>query len=362
MEIVVEDFWKNKKVFLTGHTGFKGSWLSLWLINMGAQVTGYSLEPSTVPSLFNDLDISKEMNSIIGDIRDFNKLKDALLISKAEIVIHMAAQPLVRYSYEHPIETYSTNVMGTLNLFEAVKLSSSVRSIVNVTTDKCYENKEVLRGYKETDSLGGYDPYSNSKACSELVTSCYQQSFFGPKNKSQVNLASARAGNVIGGGDWSLDRLVPDIMRSIVENTPVNIRNPRAVRPWQHVLEPLCGYLKLAQKLYDSSEFISSYNFGPEESDAKEVEIVVDKLVKLWGDGASYGVQVDPNAKHEAGLLILDCTKSREFLNWTPKWNLESALLKIVEWNKDYFSGKRNVRETSLRQINEYLIAESEVK
>ena len=265
-------FWRNKKVFLTGHTGFKGAWLSLWLQHLGAEVTGFALKPPSNPSFYDVTDISKNMVSIEGDVRDFNALKEALVNSNAEIVFHLAAQSLVRLSYENPIETYSTNIMGTVNLLEAVRNCSSVRSVVNITTDKCYENKEWLWSYRENEPLGGYDPYSSSKACSELVTSSFTNSFFNPKSYEihGVAIATARAGNVIGGGDWSKDRLIPDILNSVINKQPVKLRNPRSVRPWQHVLEPLDGYLKLAQKLYEAGgEYSSAWNFGPKEEDAK---------------------------------------------------------------------------------------------
>ncbi|WP_413287834.1 CDP-glucose 4,6-dehydratase [Bdellovibrio sp. HCB337] len=348
MASVVSSFWKNKKVFLTGHTGFKGSWMSLWLHKMGAQVTGYALQPPTNPSLFEAAGIASLIQSHIGDIRDFENLKKVLSDAKPDIIIHMAAQPLVRYSYSNPIETYMTNVMGTVYLLEAAKAVPSIRAIVNVTTDKCYENKEWHWGYRENEALGGYDPYSSSKACSELVTSAYRQSF-------KIAVASARAGNVIGGGDWAEDRLIPDIIKSFSKNESVKVRNPNSIRPWQHVLEPLCGYLVLAQKLFEQgADYAQAFNFGPTESDAREVEWIVKKMVGMWGGDAAYTLTKDPNAVHEATYLKLDHSKARTLLQWEPRWGLEKTLESIVTWSKAYASNKTQCREVTLRQIEEY--------
>jgi len=355
MALVVESFWKNKKVFLTGHTGFKGSWLSLWLTKMGADVTGFALKPPTNPSLFDDAKIHEIIRSHIGDIRDVESLKQALVSSKAEIVIHMAAQPLVRYSYANPIETYMTNVMGTVHLFEAVKAAGSVRAVVNVTSDKCYENKEWDWGYREDEPMGGFDPYSNSKGCSELVTASYRQSFFGSKNKNSVSLGSGRAGNVIGGGDWALDRLIPDIVRALGKGEPVKIRNPKSIRPWQHVLEPLSGYLVLAQQLFENGDKVSQgFNFGPDDSDAKEVLWIVQQMTAKWGPKATYKIVEDANAVHEAHYLKLDCSKAKAVLGWTPRWNLEKTIDSIIDWNQNYLESPSRSRDLTLGQIERY--------
>lgn len=355
MEGVVRQFWKDKKVLLTGHTGFKGSWLSLWLHELGAEVFGYALEAPTSPSLFEEAKISELINSKIADIRDFDQLKKYVEETQPEIVIHMAAQPLVRYSYSHPVETYMTNVMGTVHLLESLKKVSTVRAVVNVTTDKCYENKEWSWGYRESEPLGGYDPYSNSKGCSELVTSSYRNSFFGKRNKSLVSLASARAGNVIGGGDWALDRLIPDMVRAISKGEPALIRNPQAIRPWQHVLEPLRGYLILAQALHEKGDqFAQAFNFGPEDSDAKPVDWIAQNITKQWGNTASFKLAKDINALHEANFLKLDCSKAKALLNWYPKMNLDKAIEMIVEWNKDYLQNPSSAREITLKQIRDF--------
>lgn len=349
------DFWKHKKVFITGHTGFKGSWLCLWLHRLGADVAGYALDPPTDPSLFELCRIREFVQSTIADVRDGEALKKALRAAQPEIVIHMAAQPLVRDSYKMPMETYAINVMGTVNLFEAVRATRSVRAVVNVTTDKCYENKEWVWGYRENEPLGGYDPYSNSKACSELVTSSYRSSYFNPKDHSAhgVGVASARAGNVIGGGDWATDRLIPDCIRAILKKEKVIIRNPRAIRPWQHVLEPLAGYLLLAQKLYeDGPRYSEAWNFGPDDSDAKPVEWLVKELCAKWGNNASYTLDTGEHP-HEAHYLKLDCSKAKTTLGWRPKWNLVKAIDSIVEWTKAY-AGKRNVADVCMKQIAAY--------
>lgn len=348
-------FWQGKKVLVTGHTGFKGSWLSLWLQTMGAEVTGYALAPPTNPSLFDVAEVGSGMFSILGDIRDLGKLQAVFAEHKPEIVIHMAAQPLVRYSYANPIETYSTNVMGTVNLLEAARLNNSVRAIVNVTSDKCYENREWAWGYRENEPMGGYDPYSNSKGCSELVTATYRNSYFHPDNYKDhgVALASGRAGNVIGGGDWAEDRLIPDIMRAITQGQPVNIRNPHAIRPWQHVLEPLSGYLLLAQKLYEQgSVYGEGWNFGPSDEDAKPVQWIVERLTESWSEGASW-VLDEGDHPHEAHYLKLDCSKAKARLDWQPRWRLDETLGKIVTWHKAY-QGNGNMCEITLKQIAEY--------
>ncbi len=350
-----QDFWRGKRVLMTGHTGFKGSWLSLWLQSMGAQVVGYALAPPTNPSLFEVAEVGKGMTSIIGDIRDLEKLRSVFAEHKPEIVFHMAAQPLVRYSYIEPVETYSTNVMGTVNLLEAVRSTGSVKAVVNVTSDKCYENREWVWGYRENEAMGGYDPYSSSKGCAELVASAYRNSYFHPDKYHQhgVAIASARAGNVIGGGDWAGDRLIPDILRAITEGKPVNIRNPHAIRPWQHVLEPLSGYLQLAQKLYEEgAAYAEGWNFGPNDEDAKPVQWIVEKLTNAWGEGASW-VLDGGDHPHEAHYLKLDCSKAKERLDWHPRWHLEETLSAIIDWHRAHRDGK-DTRALSLSQIQQY--------
>jgi CDP-glucose 4,6-dehydratase len=348
------EFWKNKSVFLTGHTGFKGGWLALWLSSMGAKVTGYALAPNTIPNLFDVLAIDSLIEkSHIADIRDLATLQKAMSEAKPDIVIHMAAQPLVRYSYANPVETYATNVMGTVHTLESTRAIESVRATVVVTTDKCYENREREAGYREDEAMGGFDPYSSSKGCAELVSSAYRQSYF---SKSANRLASARSGNVIGGGDWSHDRLIPDAIKAFEANQVLMIRNPFATRPWQHVLEPLSGYLVLAQALYErGAAFASAWNFGPRDEDNRSVKEVIDLLISNWGDSAGWEKE-GSEQPHEANLLKLDCSKARSQLDWAPKWNLEIAVQKIVEWQKAY-QQKQNMREVSLAQINQYMDA-----
>lgn len=350
-----KQFWKNRRVFLSGHTGFKGGWLSLWLQQLGAEVTGYALVPPTQPNLFEIANVASGMNSIIGDVRDGNKLKHTMSEARPEVVIHMAAQPLVRYSYNNPEETYSTNVMGLVNLLEAVRATPGVKSVVNVTSDKCYENKEWHWGYRENDPMGGYDPYSNSKGCAELITACYRSTYFNPDKYSEhgVALASARAGNVIGGGDWAEDRLVPDMIRAISKGEAVEIRNPDAIRPWQHVLEPLSGYLKLAEKLHsDNTDFAEGWNFGPHDHESKTVGWAIERLTKIWGSGAKWS-QDHQQHPHEATYLKLDCSKAHSRLGWHPIWNIDFTIEKIVEWHKAYDQGA-DMRQMTLSQINSY--------
>ncbi len=352
---MIRDFWAGKKVFVTGHTGFKGSWLCLWLQHLGSEVTGYALASPTNPSLFEVAHVTLGMNSLYGDIRDGDALTHAMRTAKPEIVIHMAAQSLVRYSYAEPVDTYSTNVMGTVNLLEAVRKTDSVRVIVNVTSDKCYENREWIWGYRENEAMGGYDPYSSSKGCAELVASAYRSSYFNPQDyaKHGVALASARAGNVIGGGDWAQDRLIPDIMRAIVQGKPVNIRNPYAIRPWQHVLEPLSGYLILAQKLYEEGiVYAEGWNFGPDDEDTKPVQWIVEKLTQAWGEGASWMLDGGEHP-HEAHYLRLDCSKAKARLNWQSRWRLDETLRKIVEWHKA-LGENQNMHEITWAQISQY--------
>lgn len=347
-------FWNGKKVFLTGHTGFKGGWLSLWLASMGAEVTGFALAPNTEPSLFAAINVeSLVKKSYIADIRDLSVLRQAISDAAPDIAIHMAAQPLVRYSYMNPVETYETNVMGTVNFLESVRASESVRATLVITTDKCYENKEWLWGYRENESMGGADPYSSSKACAELVTSAYRQSYF--SRSAGINfVATARAGNVIGGGDWSEDRLIPDAIKAFESGNVLSIRNPLAIRPWQHVLEPLSGYLILAQALFQEGlGFASGWNFGPREEDARSVRDVIDLLASQWGKSANWSEDILGHP-HEALLLKLECSKARAQLGWKARWNLEIATQKVIEWHKAY-QAEKNMREISISQIQQYL-------
>lgn len=345
------NFWNGKKIFITGHTGFKGSWLCIWLSRLGAHITGYALDPPTTPSLFELARVEELIDSQIADVRDAAALADAMLLAKPEIVIHMAAQPLVRDSYKIPVETYAVNVMGTVHLLEAVRGCPSVRAVVNVTTDKCYENREWVWGYRENEPMGGFDPYSNSKGCSELITAAYRNSFFNSQHGAAV--ATARAGNVIGGGDWATDRLIPDCIGALLAGEPVCIRNPHAIRPWQHVLEPLSGYMTLAQRLYESgAEYAEGWNFGPADDDAKSVEWIVQRLCGQWGNGASYEIDTGDHP-HEAHYLKLDCSKAHMRLGWQPRWNLEKALHNIIEWVKIHDSAG-DVRNCCLEQIESY--------
>lgn len=350
-----DSFWSGRRVLLTGHTGFKGSWMSLWLQSMGAELTGYSLRAPTDPSLFEVAGVAGGMNSIEGDIRDLVHMREVVTDSRPEIVIHMAAQPLVRRSYKDPVETYSSNVMGTVNLFEAVRKADSVRAVVNITSDKCYENREWIWGYREHEPMGGYDPYSSSKGCAELVTSAYRNSFFHPDAYADhgVAVASARAGNVIGGGDWADDRLMPDIMRAIIQGRPVRLRNPNAVRPWQHVLEPLSGYLALARALCEKgSGYSEGWNFGPGDGDALSVLAVTQRLTEGWGEGAHWIID-DDDHPHEAHYLKLDSSKARSRLGWRPLWSLDDALGTIVDWYRAYHDGK-DMHKHTCKQIETY--------
>lgn len=354
--MINKEFWHKKKVFVTGHTGFKGSWLSLWLSSLGARVTGYALAPPTNPSMFELCKVDKLVRSVSGDVRDADKLMQVMQEVQPEIVIHMAAQPLVRESYINPVDTYAINVMGTVNVLETVRHCQSVKAVINVTTDKCYENKEWIWGYRENEPLGGYDPYSNSKACSELVTASYRNSFFHPSEYSNhgVAMATARAGNVIGGGDWATDRLIPDCIEALLNNKKIRIRNPYSIRPWQHVLEPLGGYLLLAEKLYaEGVSFAESWNFGPDDSDAQPVEWIVQKVCERWGGSAAYEVDAGVHP-HEANYLKLDCSKAKSHLNWSPRWNLEYTLDNIVDWVRAY-QEKADMRTICLQQIDDYV-------
>jgi len=345
-------FWQGRRVFLTGHTGFKGSWLSLWLQHLGADLTGFALAPPTTPSLFEHALVSDRMSSIEGDIRDLKIFKAALIKAKPEIVIHMAAQPLVRESYQYPTETFATNVMGTVHLFEAVRAVPSVRAVVNITTDKCYENKEWIWGYRENEAMGGYDPYSASKACAELVSSAYRTSFFQSEGH-KVAMATARAGNVIGGGDWAKDRLMTDLIAAFISGKPLLIRNPNAIRPWQHVLEPLRGYLMLAEKLFtDGSEYAEAWNFGPNDEDAKPVSWLTERLTQFWGDNAQWQMQPGDHP-HEANYLKLDISKAKTKLGWSPSMDLERALWLTAKWAQQIATGA-DARAITLQQIQTY--------
>lgn len=345
--------YKNLKILITGHTGFKGSWLTLWLNNLGANVIGYSLPPNTEPSMFNALNLSEKCTNIFGDIRDSMHLNEIFEKYKPDIVFHLAAQPLVRASYFEPVLTYETNVIGTLNVLEAARKCSSVRAFVNITTDKCYENMEKNYAYKEDDKLGGYDMYSSSKACSEILTSSYRNSFL---KEGGFLLASARAGNVIGGGDWAVDRLIPDCIRAINSDKAIEIRNPSAVRPWQHVLEPISGYLNLGEKLLtadknSAEKFTQGFNFGPEKNSVLTVGEVADKVIKYYGKGV-INLNKSDNL-HEANLLMLDINKAKEVLSWQPINNIEEAIFQTVEWYKNFYAGE-NMLDFTLNQINEY--------
>lgn len=348
--VLNRSFWRGKRVFLTGHTGFKGGWLALWLNSMGAHVHGYALPPSTNPSFFAATNLEEQLaSSTIGDVRDAILLESSLRNAEPEVVLHLAAQPLVRHSYVAPVETYAVNVMGTVNLFEAIRRTPGVKAVVNVTTDKCYENREWSKPYEESEALGGYDPYSNSKACAELVTSAYRQSFLAEQG---IALGSARAGNVIGGGDWSKDRLLPDFLRAIDSGQPLVIRYPHAIRPWQHVLEPLAGYLQLAEKLHtQNSSFAEAWNFGPEEADARPVEWLVNNLCARIPN-ACWQKEEAPQP-HEAGTLKLDSSKAKRRLEWRPRWHLDQALARTVDWHLAW-RGNQNMRAFSLQQISDY--------
>jgi CDP-glucose 4,6-dehydratase len=353
--MVDNNFWKNRKVFLTGHTGFKGSWLCLWLHSLGAAVSGYALKPPTDPSLYELCKIEQCVHSTIADVRDGRVLTQAMQDADPEIVIHMAAQPLVRESYKSPQDTYSINIMGTVNLLEAVRSCKNVRAVINVTTDKCYESREWIWGYRENDALGGFDPYSSSKACSELVTAAYRSSYFHLKAYSEygVAIASARAGNVIGGGDWAADRLIPDCIRALLRGEQIVVRNPEAIRPWQHVLEPLSGYILLAQKLIQGgASYAEAWNFGPAENDARTVEWIVKKLCEAWG--AEQGYRIDRGGHpHESLTLKLDCSKARSLLGWHPRWSVDQAIDSIAAWTRAYRE-RKDLTSICLSQIETY--------
>jgi len=349
-------FWRGKKVLITGHSGFKGSWLSLWLHSMGAEVVGLSRGVPTHPSLFELARLSEEIESVEGDIRNAELVRATVAEHRPEVVLHMAAQPLVRRAYAEPGETYETNVMGTVNVLEAVRRAGDVRAVVNVTTDKCYENREWEWGYREDDPKGGADPYSSSKACSELVTDAYRRSYF--SSAPGTALASARAGNVIGGGDWAEDRLVPDLMRAALERREVKIRNPEAIRPWQHVLNPLSGYLALAHAVWNGADEAVAFNFGPEERDNRPVWWVADKVVELWGGSLSWSREGLPQPP-ESHFLKLDSSRAHLRLGWRPPWDVREGLGRTVSWFRAYHDGE-DMREVTLAQIRDQQASEAD--
>ncbi|MBK5245419.1 MAG: CDP-glucose 4,6-dehydratase [Eubacteriaceae bacterium] len=348
--VVDLDYFKGKRIFITGHTGFKGTWLSKILINAGAEVTGYSLAPKTEPNLFTIAKIEKEMNSITGDIRDLGHLQTVINGSKPEIVFHLAAQPIVRDSYREPVYTYETNVMGTVNILEAIRHCESVESFLNVTTDKVYENKEWHWGYRENESLNGFDPYSNSKSCSELVTHSYKQSFFADH---RVAISTARAGNVIGGGDFANDRIIPDCIRAAINEEAIIVRNPHSIRPYQHVLEPLFAYIMLAKKQQEDAKYGGSYNVGPDERDCVTTGDLVSIFCQSWGEDIKWK-NCSQGGPHEANFLKLDCSKLKTIFNWKPHWEVKTAVEKTVEWTKCYLN-KSSVEECMNKQIDEYM-------
>ncbi len=347
---VTREFWSGKRVFVTGHTGFKGGWLSIWLQSLGAEVHGYALKPPTDPNMFTVAEVGKGMTgSVIADIRDADKLSSSMAAANPEIVFHLAAQPLVRYSYANPAETYAVNVMGTVHLLEAVRSAPGVKAVVNVTTDKCYENREWVWGYRENEAMGGFDPYSSSKGCSELVTAAYRQSFL---QAAGIGLASARAGNVIGGGDWATDRLVPDFLRAMDAGEIFRLRSPHAMRPWQHVLEPLSGYLLLAEQLHaEGAAVAEAWNFGPLDGDARPVKWIVERLAEM-SERVNWQIDTAPQS-HEAHYLKLDSSKAAARLGWHPRWRLQTALQRTLQWHQAWRGGQ-NMRSLTLAQIDEY--------
>lgn len=343
-------FWRDRRVLLTGHTGFKGSWMSLWLQKLGADVHGFALSPPTQPSLFESAKVAQNMSDFRGDVRDQETVLERMKLIQPDIVLHMAAQPLVRWSYQNPVETYATNVMGTVHVLEAARFCGSVKAIVNITTDKCYDNREWVWGYREDEPMGGHDPYSSSKACAELVSQAYRKSFL---KEAHIAMATARAGNVIGGGDWAHERLVPDVLRSLQNKVSVAIRNPQAIRPWQHVLEPLSGYLLLAERLYKhGQQDAEAWNFGPHDEDARPVQWVVDSLCRSWGDQANWHLQ-DVSQPHEAHFLKLDISKAQQRLNWRPRWSIGTAISRTTEWHRAWLAGQ-DTRAVCLEQISQY--------
>ncbi len=354
LENVVMDraFWQGRRVLITGHTGFKGGWLSLWLQHLGADVVGYALAPPSTPNLFAVAGVADGIKSIIGDIRNLDGLRSIVCEHRSEVVFHLAAQSLVRASYADPVETYGTNVMGTVHVLEAARASSSVKVLVNVTSDKCYDNIERVKAYCESDPVGGRDPYSSSKGCAELVTAAYRDSFFSG-SADGLALASARAGNVIGGGDWAADRLVPDFVRAVGRRQPLRVRNPNAIRPWQHVLDPLSGYLLLAERLWqDGPRHMQAWNFGPDVVDAKPVNWIVERLIALWGEGARWEIDATLHP-HEAQSLMLDSSKARARLGWRPRWTIDEAMASVVVWYKAH-RDKRPMKSVAIDQITAY--------
>ena len=344
-------FYKGKKVLVTGHTGFKGSWLCRLLLKLGAEVTGYALEPPTQPDLFQLLDVESQMHSVTGDIRDLEKLKQVFAEAQPEIVLHLAAQPIVRESYKNPVYTYETNVMGTVNILEAVRQCKSVKSFLNVTTDKVYRNNEWEWGYRETDELDGYDPYSNSKSCSELVTHSYEKAFL---KELGIAVSTARAGNVIGGGDFAADRIVPDCVRAIADGKKIAVRNPHSTRPYQHVLEPLAAYLLIAQRQYEDNRYAGYYNVGPDDCDCVTTGTLVDLFCQAWGDGAAWENRAEANAPHEANFLKLDCSKLKSTFGWKPRWHMAECMQKTVAFSKVWLSGGDIPAEMD-KEIKEFL-------
>jgi len=346
-------FWKNKKIFLTGHTGFKGAWASIWLHQMGAKVFGYSQPAPTSPSLYDSAQVRELLaGETIGDICDSARLTTAMKDFAPDMVLHMAAQPLVRYSYEQPVETYMTNVMGTVHVLEAIRQTKSIKSVLIITTDKCYENFEIDSGYEESDPMGGYDPYSSSKGCAELVVAAWRRSYFA---QSEVFIASARAGNVIGGGDWAQDRLIPDFMKHFNEGKKVLVRSPGAIRPWQHVMEPLSGYFLILEKLFTAgSHYASPWNFGPYEKEARNVEFIAERLTQLWGDGASWALDTTHSHPHEAKYLKLNIDKATQKLGWKPRLDINETLKLTCDWYKQFYQSKAKAYELTLEQIKNF--------
>ncbi len=345
------EFFRGKKILVTGHTGFKGTWLCKILINAGAKVTGYSLKPFTKPNLFELSNIENYMDSIIGDIRDLQRLKDVFEKSQPEIVIHLAAQPIVRESYRNPVYTYETNLMGTVNILECIRNSQSVKSFLNVTTDKVYKNNEWQWGYRENECLEGFDPYSNSKSCSEIITSCFKNSFLAQKN---IAVSTARAGNVLGGGDFSQDRIIPDCIRAIEENKDIIVRNPHSIRPYQHVLDAIAAYLIIVQKQFEDISFAGNYNIGPDEKDCIETGDLVDIFCSKWGKNIKWKNTYEANAPHEANFLKLDCSKMKYIFGWHPVWGIETSVEKVIEWTKIYLNSKKNIDRCMDNQIKEF--------